>query len=129
MGDRTQWRTCDSPCPPQRGRGPGEGETAANRHVTVDPLTMNRQPHADNLLLHMQQKVVSPGSGVQSAKLISENSHPDPLPFRRGEGKHSVQLSSIPRFPHLLSRFAAHARCGPEHFAPLGLNEAARALL
>ena len=31
---------------------------------------MNRQPRAYNLLLHMQQKVVSPGSEVQSAKLV-----------------------------------------------------------
>ena len=37
---------------------------------------MNRQPRADNLLLHMQQKVVSPGTGVQSAKLCFGNSLP-----------------------------------------------------
>ena len=44
---------------------------------------MNRQPHVYNVLLHMQQKVVSPGSGVQRSKLISENSLLD----RGGEGK------------------------------------------
>ena len=44
---------------------------AINEAPPHEPLHLH-----DNLLLHMQQKVVSPGSGVQSAKLVSENSHP-----------------------------------------------------
>ena len=57
------------------------------------PLPMNRQPRAYNLLLHMQQKIVSPGSGVQSAILVSENSHPNPV--RQGEGEEFAKGSEV----------------------------------
>ena len=68
-----------NPLRPREGRGEGKtalvspGSTTQSSSL-LPALPMNRQPHAYNLLLHMQQKVVSSGSGVQSAKLVLENS-------------------------------------------------------